>query len=572
MAVKMSLLFLPIMIVILLTDEITFNSMEQSIYNETIGSSIESLGSVSVYLDGDISNLSNVFSVLNKEMSLKNYVYYYSKDVYVSGRGVDIETALTNQLRTFSSTLLGVSSLGVISSQYRVKQYIINGRSDLMPPLTQIARAGLSFDTVDILPLTDYGSNCMLYVYPTSNGPLSYVLFAVLDETYLQTLIDNCGRKNVDYTIYDGERMIFSTDMDQESLTDARQAVRRAESLNGQTVRVLEMDGSTYIVSSIATMGWTIVSAQANPYPYNAIAKAHRASVSSRLLVMALTVALFFIIVVNFSKRLKEINRTMEKIEGGDLDSRFSPVYSDEISRLGMHLNNMMAHIRAQAEEIGRKQMQVKEAQLRALQNQINPHFLYNMLEHIRMQAIANSDTQVAKLVKIMGDMLRYNIQNDLGTVTVRQEYDQVERYLAMQKCLLGDRLNIIFDTDESVMDCRVVKFLLQPLVENSIIHGISTKISPSDLLVRIKDDGDRIDFEISDTGTGITPEGLELIHATLAAARQPDTTSGSVGLRNVNDRLVLFYGRSSALHIDSVDGVSTTITFSIPAAMEDTP
>jgi len=573
MSIKMSLLFLPIIIVFFIGDEITYRTMNQSFYSETIGASIESLENIAAHVDNNMSSITNTLSALSKDQALNNYIDYYTSDNYVSGRGTNIENLLANQMRTLSSSLSGIDSIGVILSPQRIKQLVFNEETDIPFIIKNFAKTN-DYDQSGIIPLNEYNKNSYLYLYPFTKGSLSFSLFAVLNENFFQNTFESIGRSGANYYIYDEDALIFSITphpYNLETVTSMISSATFPEFLveTSGFSRIASLEEDTYVVSFIPNMNLTIVSQQANIYPYRYMYTAYASNLLIRLIITTITFILFWFIIRSFSKRIREINTTMEKIEAGDLNFRFSPVYSDEISQLGRHLNKMVTKIRIQESEIAHKKIQVKEAQLKSLQNQINPHFLYNSLENIRMQAVTAGNIPIANQIEIMGAMLRYNIKNDLGTVTIKQEYEQVQRYLSMQKYLLGERLQVSLYADPSVLNCYVLKFLLQPLVENSIIHGISNKPSPSELSITILDSGDRVSFCISDTGQGIHELRLDEIRTRLAIAEPTEDESNSIGLHNVNSRLILFYGKESALHIDSTLGTGTTITFSVPVNQE---
>lgn len=568
MAVKISLLLLPILIVFFVTDEIAFSRMEQTIYNETQGSASESLESTASNLDSSFRHLEEVFTALSKDTAVRQYLNYYTYEQFVGSRGETIELLLTKQFRTYLSSSADIDSIGIILSRYRMKHIAKDLPAEVTAAISDYVKLNYPSSKTAARLFAKDGTDYTILFSSFSIGSRDFVLFAVLNPSFFHALHSNTEKNGVEYWLYDGDTLIFRTSFDNISASETAKEAYQNDSQKDHFST--DIESRTYMVSSLAGSEWTLVAQPTMRYPEDAISAAHRISTYSRVIAVVIMLLLFVMIIVTFTRQVRELNSIMKKVEDGDRASRFESPYSDEISQLGHHMNNMVLQIREQESEMDKKQMQIKESQLKALQNQINPHFLYNSLEHIRMQAIDHNEPVIADQVRTMGEMLRYNIQNDFNTVSVRQEFDQVMRYLNMQKYLLGDRLNIVFDTDDSVMDYPTIKFLLQPLVENAIIHGISPKIAPSDLFIGIKDDCPYIDFEISDTGIGIDPEKLNLLLLDLAEGG-PDPNA-SVGLRNVNERLTLFYGPDSALKIESVPGQGTAVTFRIPSTGPDLP
>lgn len=568
MALKISLLLLPILVVFFLTDEIAFYKMKTTIYDETLGAAADAIDSTTQLVESRFENTCDVFQAVNQDPALKRYVSYYTNDQYVSERGTLVESNFTSVLRTYLDTMPTAVGSGIYLSSYRIKSVGKNLTAETTAEVNNILRRNeaVIFST-QLWQIRQGNTNLYLVAQPMSNGLHSYLLFSILTEDIFNPLKQSYLTSNVEYCVFCGGRLLFQTTGNRLTEQRALDAIKTTDASQRNEIKIVENGDMTCMVASMKNPELTLVALPPIVYPQDAISSAYRISFGSRLIAAIVTLLLFLLIITTFTLQIRRINDVMKRVESGDKKAQYQSPYTDELSQLGHHLNAMVLQIREQESEMEKKKMEVKESQLHALQNQINPHFLYNALEHIRMQAISIGHPEIGDQIKTMGEMFRYNIHNEISTVTLQEEYDQVLRYLSLQKSLLEDRLNIVTDTDTSVMKHPVIKFLLQPLVENAIVHGISGKLSPSDLYIGIHDDGDNIDFEVSDTGTGMTEKALQEIRESLASSsameiggRQP------VGLKNVNERLILFYGRDAALHIDSSPESGTTVTFSIPS------
>ena len=215
-----------------------------------------------------------------------------------------------------------------------------------------------------------------------------------------------------------------------------------------------------------------------------------------------------------------------------------------------------------------------RQAQYLALQNQINPHFLYNTLESIRGEALIAGLDSVADMTESLAKFFRYTITKVENLVSVEEELDNCETYFGIQKYRFGDRLqlHIEYDPDEweEIMNCRIPKLTLQPILENSIIHGTELKISEGNLWIRFRRTENRLIITISDDGVGMDEETLASLNAKLnrgvdAITQQPEEKQGGIALANVNNRIHLIFGDEYGMHVYSMADSGTDVEISIP-------
>ena len=208
-------------------------------------------------------------------------------------------------------------------------------------------------------------------------------------------------------------------------------------------------------------------------------------------------------------------------------------------------------------EEIYGARVREKEAELRALQAQINPHFLYNTLDSINWMAVKYGADDIEEVVTDLSRMLRYSMNNGLNILKISQELIQIKSYIKIQQLRFSGFFQVTYDVDDQVLDCRIIKLLLQPLVENALLHGFDEAGENGVLIIRIRRMGERIHFSVINNGKQMNLEKV---------ARAMDSSfveqTGSYGLRNVNDRLVKYYGPDSGLRFSVKDGYSTAEFF----------
>lgn len=219
-----------------------------------------------------------------------------------------------------------------------------------------------------------------------------------------------------------------------------------------------------------------------------------------------------------------------------------------------------------------------RQAQYLALQNQINPHFLYNTLESIRGEALIAGLDGVADMTEALAKFFRYTITKVENLVSVEEELDNCETYFGIQKYRFGDRLNLHIEYDpkeyEKIMNCRIPKLTLQPILENSIIHRTELKIGAGNLYIRFACTQDRLVICISDDGVGMDEETLAALNRKLGRGNDsfssPDEKKGGIALVNVNNRIHLIFGDEYGMHVYSVQQRGTDVEITIPITAND--
>lgn len=214
-----------------------------------------------------------------------------------------------------------------------------------------------------------------------------------------------------------------------------------------------------------------------------------------------------------------------------------------------------------------------RQAQYLALQNQINPHFLYNTLEGIRSEAVAGGLNVVADMTEYLAKFFRYTISKVENLVSVTEELENIETYFAIQQFRFGERLRLeIDDPEPGIQNCQIPKLTMQPLVENAIIHGLERKIGIGVVSVRLTLTEKRLIVRISDNGVGMEPETLHQLQKELCRTAYDYIDSGrgtGIALLNVNNRIRLLFGEQYGITICSTPGLGTDVTVTLPAKHE---
>ncbi|MCA0753645.1 sensor histidine kinase [Paenibacillus sp. N4] len=289
------------------------------------------------------------------------------------------------------------------------------------------------------------------------------------------------------------------------------------------------------------------------------------------MLSLLIAVILIYFLSDILSKRMLVLNKDLNKVAMGDLNVISNVTGNDELGILSKQFNNMVVSIRGLMDEVKESQQQKaqlqlrqKEIKLKMMASQINPHFLFNALESIRMKAHLKGEKEISTVVRMLGKMIRRNLEVGSRKIALKDELEIVRCYLEIQKFRYGnDRLTFRLDIDEAGNGLEVPPLIIQPLIENAVVHGLENVAEGGFVSLTTKVDGSRLWVEVADNGIGISEEKIREISEALGDMEEEEEYR--IGLRNVHQRLVMIYGEGSGLVIDSTVGSGTRITFEIP-------
>lgn len=308
--------------------------------------------------------------------------------------------------------------------------------------------------------------------------------------------------------------------------------------------------------------GWTLVTV----IPRNELAKESLSLLSLILLVDGVVILLAIVTVWALVKRITSpidrLCRNMQEVGQGNFEKREAIATNDEIGMLSRSYNEMVDNIEALIEQVYLLEITNQQAELEFLKMQINPHFLYNTLDTISWMARMEKKDDIADVTIALAALLRGNIKQD-SHIPIHTEMENIRNYLLIQKYRFGEKLDWKLVIEPQCENYYMPGFILQPLVENAIIHGLEPKQSSGRLLLSIKEEDEVVKFIVADNGVGIR---AELLH-TLQRDLSDKTGHASIGLKNADRRLRLHYGEEAALHIESSVNIGTRIFFCIPLA-----
>jgi two-component system, sensor histidine kinase YesM len=283
-------------------------------------------------------------------------------------------------------------------------------------------------------------------------------------------------------------------------------------------------------------------------------------SIAAGLLLLILLSVLYYTVAASITKRIIRFSRHMKRVDDPKLAYYPGESGADEIGFLISTYNAMMLRVDELSHVITQTELLKKEAEIKMLQAQINPHFLYNTLETMRMLAIMKGEDEIAEVGLKLGKLLRYSLSKAKDETKLAEELENVQHYIDIHRLRMGERLHVELQVDERALSLTCPRFILQPLVENSIMHGIEKMRGKGIISLQLEEEPDAVTLRLSDNGAGIPEERLRIIHEVLAGklTQEQIPFSGGIGLLNVNERIKAYFGGGSGMTIQSVAGQGT--------------
>ncbi|MBE5973814.1 sensor histidine kinase [Lacrimispora xylanisolvens] len=331
---------------------------------------------------------------------------------------------------------------------------------------------------------------------------------------------------------------------------------------------VFEGDNRIITVKSVGYTGWKIVGVTPNSV-------VSLNTIKTRLfIVFMITLILFILVLINsyissrITNPIKELEKSVGILEEGDLETAVSIGGSYEIQHLGNSIKNMAIQIRVLMDDIVTEHEAKRKQEFDTLQSQINPHFLYNTLDIIVWMIENEQKNEAVKAVTALARFFRISLSKGKSIITVRDELEHVRSYLMIQHMRFKNKFSYEIQAEEECMELTSLKLILQPLVENAIYHGMEFMDGEGEIKLSVVRKGDNLIIQVSDNGLGMTEEQVKSL---FSHEVQVTSKKGSgIGVKNVNERIKLYFGENYGLTIDSEPDEGTTITILLPAVTYD--
>jgi two-component system sensor histidine kinase YesM len=404
-----------------------------------------------------------------------------------------------------------------------------------------------------ILPDTDTGSFCFVkkLINIENSKSMGYLVVHIRDNLLERAFTSSIeGYRTDRYMVVsqEGSEVILSSETDSDSMR-----VAHSEYLN-RPVEGTETDisrDSRYIFSSAAIprTGWEIVTYIERSELSQESAYIGRVTMGVGVLLVLISVLISGFISSRISKPLKLLEKTIEDVGSGSrrITAEFD---QSEIGHIGMQFKQMVNENLDLQDRLLRSEIKEKEAELLLLQAQINPHFLYNTLDSLYFMALIRHDDEIADMVQVLSNSFKLSLNKGERFITVENELTRIQEYMKIQNIRYNNRFELGIEADDEIRKKKILTFVLQPFVENSVYHGLEARVGSGFVRVICKTEQDHLQFVVEDNGIGI---------------QDPGRIESGYGIRNVRERIQLLYGCRYGVRFEDRQGGGTRVIITLP-------
>ncbi len=399
-------------------------------------------------------------------------------------------------------------------------------------------------------------------LYNQEHGVLG-VLVVHLDVGMMDSIYKNIrlGKSSVTYLVSPDGRILFHPDKSFiGKLLSNKNIKQRIQKEDESSFIIKENNQSKFVVfNTLSVNMWKSV--VITDYEELIADATNIRDVSLLISLACLVFVIFFSIIVSKSvlNPVYKLMRLMEKGSAGDMKVRFNALYDDEIGQLGNSFNKMMVNIESLIHMVENESAKKVEAEIKVLESQINPHFLYNTLASIYWNAVASGNPEIGKMAASLSKFFKLGLNKGKEFTTVENEVEHVKEYLSIQRIMYPPLFDYQIEAAPETLQYKTIKLILQPLVENALYHGMEKKADKGFIKIEVMKKDERIDFKVIDNGVGMSQVGQEGISVIL---------ENGFGLKNIRERLCLYFNNDFTFECTSIPNIETVFTISIPARM----
>lgn len=580
--IRMSMLlcFLPVMaIALLILFLFSFQYTDDNVRDNSTEYIMQLINQVNYDIDSYITYMENIASMVSRNNDVLDYLY--SNEPKNSEKARMLYKRIQEQFHTVMEARADISNIAVLSNSGRS---VINDNNGVLNPYIEITNQSwyqkalkngrnttLTSSHVQNLIRDQYSwvvTLCKGLVNPLTDQTAG-VFFIDLNYSAIDNLCANIslGKRGYVFILDEEGKMIYhpKQQLIYSGILQEKVSEVLASKSSYFTIDRGE-DEKLYTISQSDKTGWTVVGVV---YVSELVKNRDKTQVIYGLIASILFLAVIVMVLIlseRITRPIKMLKESMKAVEKG----HFNPISltdmpDNEIGSLSRNYNIMTGEIQALMKANVEEQQQKRKSEMRALQSQINPHFLYNTLDSIIWMAEDGKSREVVLMTSALAKMLRRTISNKQEVITIKQELEHVENYLKIQQMRYQDKLAYEIHADKAILNKLIVKLVLQPLVENAIYHGIKYKDGKGLINIRGGLEGDWIIIQISDNGKGMDEETL--IH--IFEEHKVNYDHNGIGVYNVQKRLQLYYGSEFGVFYESELGEGTTASVIIPSIEE---
>lgn len=570
MLVSFSALIIPALLVFLL---LSLNYTEETVLENSSEYTLQLVQQVNSDIDSYITYMANISDIVANNTDVTDYFFSEPSNV----RKGDLKTRIYSQFNTLRNARNDIYNIGVFTEE----DYVLNNGKNRINEYADIknlewyqkAILGQSNIVLSSSHVQNIVKNDYKWVVTLSRGirnpktnQVESVFFVDLNYSAIKNLCEkiSLGSKGYVYILDENGKIIYHPKQQllnsgiRKELIDEVQNSPYSNFITGT-----DDNPQLYTISRSEMTKWTVVGVA---YLNEMMGKREETQLSYVMIaIMLFSVALLISIFLSreITRPIKKLETSMKEVEKGNFDNlKIENTERNEIGSLTRSFHRMTKEIQQLMQQNIEEQSAKRKSELRALQSQINPHFLYNTLDSIIWMAEGGKNKEVVLMTASLAKLLRQSISNEAELVSIRKEVEYVKQYLTIQNMRYKDKLEFEINVDSHILEREIVKLTLQPLVENAIYHGIKYKDGKGLIRISGKEEQKFVVLKIYDNGAGMSEEQIQKIFQ-----KKDQKEDTGVGILNVQNRLQLYFGKEYGLTYESKPLEGTTVIVRIPNA-----
>jgi len=559
-----------------------FNVSIMTLKNEVSAYVANTLEQVNNNIDNTFVQLSNISANIGLDESIQDILKKDSSRSLEEKIRDDEKVAEIIENATINFT--NIEALHIFS--YNGEVYSMKGSSSSLmadynftrkkwfETMKQLNKKSLILPTYIQTDTTEEGNNRKVFGYimeindVQTNKNIGY-LMVEMDISAFANLLQSIS-SNQTIIIDDNKTVIYHTQSEYiSSQFQTNYVSELLERKAGHMITNLDTGEQMITFNTSANTGWTVLSVMPTNILFSKINSFKLAMVYTIVLCILSSVVIAILMSKSVTEPISLLRSRMKMAESGDFDIQIDVKSKDEIGELSISFNNMIVRIKKLIQRIYQTEILRKEAELSALQAQINPHFLYNTLQIMDIMAEEKGADEISGSCRALARIFRYSISKGQGFVSLKEEVQHVKNYVYIQQLRLGDLLTVKYNIDDQLYKYEIIKLVLQPLVENAILHGIENSGRRCVIKVSATVERQSLIIDVEDDGVGMDEDELKKVQHSLYQEEDDDDPRSDkcgIALRNVNNRIKLYYSDQYGMSIQSVRNVGTKVTLVLPA------
>lgn len=585
----MLILNIAILVPLVTISFVCFKNSENVLKNKSINYSQDILKIITMRLDDYISSLDSISQAMLDHQMINSYIQYdKTTDDYVTIYHAtdNVREYLKNQIRTRGE----VQSIGIYIINSRLPNCYADDNSQresiqsIMPKDSKLYKS--------LLEKVEKSEGEPVWYLDSSKGKVKHIFYAraindrdnyqmsgmlvlMVKQDWFNTVFNGLINEDMKKTaVLSDDMQIILSKSSVDSYALSKEMFKKMSAKNGFFTDMKQNTLISYI--TVEKTGWKIVSYIPLSTLYSDVEYIKQRIIISLICAVLMMLLISFYISYDFVTAINALVGGMKRLQNGEVNVEVKLDRKDELGFMGSSFNTMVKEITTLQKWILREQLTRKDAQIKALQSQINPHFLFNTLESINWMAHLKGVPEISETVTALASLMEASIARNGKFITLAQELEYIDNYIIIMKKRFEGRLELVKEIDRDLLDVKLPRLLIQPLVENAINHGVANFRGKGVVKVSAAKNDGLIRITVEDNGAGIDPDELELINEHLNMSgddyfkHAENHGSRGIGLENVNFRIKLFYGSQYGIKIESKKGSFTKIYFDIPHSMDE--